>query len=42
MLRVALSWFTSNFCSTSTFGDDRSESDEETVTVATMAKKLEK
>ena len=28
-------------CSTSTFGDDGSESNEETVTVATIAKKLE-
>ena len=28
-------------CSTSTFGDDRSESDEATVPVATIAKKLE-
>ena len=38
---MPLSWGTPDGCSTSTFGDDRSESDEETVTVATIAKKLE-
>ena len=38
---MPLSWGTPDGCSTSTFGDDRSESDEETVTVATTAKKLE-
>ena len=38
---MPLSWGTPDGCSTSTFGDDRSESDEATVPVATIAKKLE-
>ena len=38
---MPLSWGTPDGCSTSTFGDDRSESDEAAVPVATIAKKLE-